>query len=398
LLAASAWGTICFFWMGLLVYRTVSVRSMFHSPISLGIGLYLALLAGPLAAGAFGYVASLQTPTFEPQRRKLFLIAAHAGGFVVAMLLGAVVSQRVSVNVTPMVDMSQSPFNPPASFNNAAPFDLKSVPFPPGSMPAFPKGAARIPGGMPAMPKGGPTWPNGQPVFPTGPKAKSHRTPSVPANDNDPSGETDASSAASSPAAASPTTTPPAADATPDDAPSAPKATRPTIPIADALAARARSNKEAEVAKLEKKQADSEQARQQLKQFQVLQASAQIEKRGSRKQWVRVVVVKNDTDQVVSHAYFRGTLQSAGRDTPVLTDTFNHKVKGGIQPGEQAEWKIHPSKSSAWKGLEESADMTYTVEVVRLDGANGKPVFKNDFTADDQRRLDAIKKDLAESK
>jgi hypothetical protein len=37
-----------------------------------------------------------------------------------------------------------------------------------------------------------------------------------------------------------------------------------------------------------------------------------------------------------------------------------------------------------------------TVEVVRLDGANGKPLLKDDFTADDQKRLDAIKKDLAE--
>jgi hypothetical protein len=30
-----------------------------------------------------------------------------------------------------------------------------------------------------------------------------------------------------------------------------------------------------------------------------------------------------------------------------------------------------------------------------LDGANGKPLLKDGFTEDDQKRLDAIKKDLA---
>jgi hypothetical protein len=88
---------------------------------------------------------------------------------------------------------------------------------------------------------------------------------------------------------------------------------------------------------------------------------------------------------------------AAGNDTPLLTDTFNHKVKGGLAPGEQAEWKITP-KGNAWKALNENAEMTYNVEVVRLDGTDGKPLVKDDFKAEDQLRLDRLKKDLAETK
>jgi hypothetical protein len=136
-----------------------------------------------------------------------------------------------------------------------------------------------------------------------------------------------------------------------------------------------------------------------LQQFQIVQAGARIEKR-SRKgspQWMRVVVVKNGTGFVIGHAYFKGTVLAAGQDTPVLTDTFNHRVRDGLAPGEQAEWRIAP-KGNAWKALNENAEMTYNVEVVRLDGTDGKPLVKDEFKEEDQLRLDRLKKDLAATK
>jgi hypothetical protein len=88
---------------------------------------------------------------------------------------------------------------------------------------------------------------------------------------------------------------------------------------------------------------------------------------------------------------------AAGQDTPVLTDTVSHEVKGGLAPGEQAEWRITP-KGNAWKELNENATLTDNVEVVRLDGTDGKPLMKDDFKEEDQRRLDWLKRDLGEAK
>jgi hypothetical protein len=100
---------------------------------------------------------------------------------------------------------------------------------------------------------------------------------------------------------------------------------------------------------------------------------------------------------VIGHAYFKGTVVAAGQEAPILTDTFNYKIKGGLAPGEQAEWKITP-KGNAWKALNENAEMTYNVEVVRLDGTDGKPLVKDEFKEEDQRRLDKLKKGHEEEK
>ncbi len=442
LLAAAAWGTICFFWMGLLVFRALSAGSTFGLfKISVGIGLYLALLAGPLTAAAFSYVAARQTPTFQPAKRKLLLIGAHGGGFVVAWLLGIIVSQRIAVSMTPTIEMTNMPAPsgtgtlPPGAIEFTQPPTETSgtVTYPPGTMPKFSNGMPFQPGSMPkfpnvppaasgapkaatpnaaaeesgqaasndapttdtpansASPSAVPAAPNDQPVSPAR-RPRGRRRSGRSGGGNNVAGGSNSSPGAES-ADAGPST-PPAGDSQP-----APTEARPAVPLAETLAARARASREAEVARLEKKKSDSDQARQLLQQFQILRAGARVEKR-SRKgapQWVRVVVVKNGTNFVIGHAYFKGTVLAAGNDTPLLTDTFNQRVKGGIAPGEQAEWKITP-KGNAWKALNENAEMTYNVEVVRLDGTDGKPLVKDDFKEEDQLRLDRLKKDLAETK
>jgi predicted Zn finger-like uncharacterized protein len=456
LLAASAWGTICFFWMGLLVFRALSAGSTFGLfKISVGIGLYLALLAGPLTAAAFSYVAARQTPTFQPAKRKLLLIGAHGGGVVVAWLLGIIVSQRIAVSMTPTIEMTNMPTPsgtgtlPPGTieFRQTPTETSGTVTYPPGTMPKFSNGMPFQPGSMPNFPKGMPFPPGSMPKFPNVPRAASGapnaatpnaaaEEPGQAASNDAPTNDTPANPASPSAVPATPNDQPvspgrpprsrrrsgrsgggnkvaggsnltpgaESADAVPstppaDDSQPAPREARPAVPLAETLAARARASKEAEVARLEEKKADSDQARQLLQQFQIVQAGARIEKR-SRKgapQWVRVVVVKNGTGFVIGHAHFKGTVLAPGNDTPLLTDTFNHKVKCGLAPGEQAEWKITP-KGNAWKALNENAEMTYNVEVVRLDGTDGKPLVKDDFKAEDQLRLDRLKKDLAETK
>jgi hypothetical protein len=152
-----------------------------------------------------------------------------------------------------------------------------------------------------------------------------------------------------------------------------------------------------ELAELERKKAESNRARQQLKRFHVLRARANIEKGRFRDQWINEVVVKNGTDRAVSRAYFRGTLQTAGRAIPWLREKFNYEIKGGLESGEQAEWKLVPNTFGARGSVEEKPNMAYNVEVIGLDGPDGKPFLRADFDDDDQKRLDALKKASGEA-
>jgi hypothetical protein len=252
---------------------------------------------------------------------------------------------------------------------------------------------------QPASPSAVPDRFGGRPTS-FGRTQKPRRRPAAPSGDNVAGGPNFAPGAASPARGAADTPTNDSQPAPSETRPheTQPSERRPSTPPPD-LAARARANKEAEIARLEKKKSDSEEAKQLLQQFQVLQAGARIEKR-SRKgspQWVRIIVVKNGTNFPIGHVYFKGTVLAAGQDTPVLTDTFDHRVKGGLAPGEQAEWKI-TARGNAWKSLNENAQMTYNVEVTRLNGTDGKPLVKDEFKEDDQLRLDRLKKELDEMK
>jgi hypothetical protein len=350
LLAASAWGTLATLWSGSLLVQLLRVPAMFSDMVSAGFGLYIAPVAAVVAAGALGYVAFRQVSALEPQRRKWLLIGSQGAAVLVGLVFGGFFSP-VTYSASPRIEVTEN------------------VPAVSGGMPVVPDGVnpfaqgKTFPGGAKAIPdEVNPFARNGKP-FPGG-NSVTRKGPPIPH----------------------------------DPAHVVPDLNDPANPFAGAIAAKMRAIKQTEIEKLEKKQADANQAKEQLKQFQVMEARALLQKKGTRKQWVREVVVKNGTEQAVSHAYFRGTLQSPGRATPVLTDTFNHKVKGGLEPGEQVTWKINVSRSSAWKDVEENPDMTYTVEVVRLDGSDGKPLLKNDFSDDDQKRLDVLKKELAETK
>ena len=168
------------------------------------------------------------------------------------------------------------------------------------------------------------------------------------------------------------------------------------IAAADAVVA-ARQTKEREqamkdVAELEAKRARSSQAVQELAKFKVESARFQLQpQRFGGPQPVIELKVENGTAQPVSRAYFVGTLSSPGRTIPWLKDGFNYTIPGGLELGENAEWDLVPNQFGPWGKIESRPDMVLTVELVRLDGADGKMLFDSaEFTEADAQRLAAL--------
>lgn len=101
--------------------------------------------------------------------------------------------------------------------------------------------------------------------------------------------------------------------------------------------------------------------------------------------------VENKTDSPISRAYFKGTIASPGRSIPWLVEDFNYRISGGLEPGEKADWSLLPNQFSAWGRVESPEGAVFTVEVVRLDGADGKALFDSDaFSENDKKRLEIL--------
>lgn len=103
--------------------------------------------------------------------------------------------------------------------------------------------------------------------------------------------------------------------------------------------------------------------------------------------------VANNTGKAISRAYFRGTIATPGRSVPWLVKEFNYQISGGLEPGEKADWSLAPNRFSEWGKVEAPADAVFTVEVMRLDGADGNPLFdSSQFTDEMQKRLENLEK------
>jgi hypothetical protein len=144
-----------------------------------------------------------------------------------------------------------------------------------------------------------------------------------------------------------------------------------------------------EVKALRKKQAQAVQALEDMKAFAV--TSAKFFKRPSRFGPAEPIIelnVTNGTAYPVSRAHFNGTLATPGRSVPWLSDDFNYKIAGGLEPGETASWSLAPNMFGEWGSVDAPADAVLTVTVVRLDGPDGNPIFDGEaFTERDASRL-----------
>ena len=87
------------------------------------------------------------------------------------------------------------------------------------------------------------------------------------------------------------------------------------------------------------------------------------------------VWVENGTSRTITRVHFHGTLRAAGR---VWVDAyFQYDVPGGLKPEEAAGWQIEPKNQAAWSGApDDISGATLKVSVTRIDGTDGKPIWK----------------------
>lgn len=150
-----------------------------------------------------------------------------------------------------------------------------------------------------------------------------------------------------------------------------------------------------EIDELNKKEAEASDAKQQLAAFTVTKSRfyLQEDKYSYRPKPVIEITVKNGTQSAVSRAYFKGTVASPGRSIPWIVEDFNYEISGGLEPGEQQSWSLLPNQFGAWGNVNPPKDAVFTVEVVRLDGADKKALFDSEgFTESNRTRLEVLKK------
>lgn len=140
---------------------------------------------------------------------------------------------------------------------------------------------------------------------------------------------------------------------------------------------------------LEKKQEVAKTAREKLKEFTVERSRFYRYTEGFRRgDPVIELTVQNNLSEPVSRAYFRGVLATPSRSVPWVDDTFNYSIRGGLEPGEKATWKLSPNMFGEWSSApRDRDDMVLTVTVVRVDGADEEPLFDAEF---DDREMDRL--------
>lgn len=135
-----------------------------------------------------------------------------------------------------------------------------------------------------------------------------------------------------------------------------------------------------------------DQAEDSLTAFQVLSAALEQESGIFGMEATIRLRVRNGTPHPVSRAYFTARAVSPGRSVPWLEEEFNHSIAGGLEPSEERTWNLQPNMFQGdWTSVRVPKDARFEVRVVRLNGADGEPLFGGArFTAADQVRLDSL--------
>lgn len=148
-----------------------------------------------------------------------------------------------------------------------------------------------------------------------------------------------------------------------------------------------------EIEELEAKSAQFEVARTELSRFEVTRARLSHQETLIGSEPVIELSVLNGTDHPIRRAYFRGVVQSPDRSVPWIEEDFNYQIRGGLEPGEAADWRLAPNMFSPWGTTDVPPDAVLTVEVVRLDGPGGDALFDaRDWTERDEERLRSLRK------
>lgn len=147
-----------------------------------------------------------------------------------------------------------------------------------------------------------------------------------------------------------------------------------------------------EIAALKDKQSKALKAKEGLKPFVITKGGFSFRKYeyGGSKPVINISV-KNGTNASISTVYFLGKIASPDRSVPWLVDGFSYSIPGGLEPGEKGDWALEPAMGSAWYTFKAPEDAIFTVQVMRLDGPDGKVLFDaGEFSDEDQKRLDML--------
>lgn len=146
----------------------------------------------------------------------------------------------------------------------------------------------------------------------------------------------------------------------------------------------------------------AEQAKLELKKFEVRRSRFYKRKQGTyyiTEEPIIELTVFNGTKHAVSRAYFTGILSSPNRSVPWLKDDFNYQIAGGLEPGEEASWRLAPNSFSEWGKVDAPKDAILVVEVKKVDGADDETLFSvDDFDEYDKERLTELLKAYPEFK
>ena len=154
-----------------------------------------------------------------------------------------------------------------------------------------------------------------------------------------------------------------------------------------------RKQMEAEFADLKAKFADLEQAKEDLAKFVVKDSRFYFSEGGFMQEPIIDITVENQMPMAVSRAYFKGVLATPGREVPWVEEDFNYSIGGGVEPGEEQTWNLSPNMFGGWgKAPKDRNDMVLTVEVVRVDGADGEPMVDATVTEREQDRYEELKR------
>jgi hypothetical protein len=102
--------------------------------------------------------------------------------------------------------------------------------------------------------------------------------------------------------------------------------------------------------------------------------------------------VRNETAHPISRAYFTAIAITPGRSVPWLEEDFNHSISGGLEPAEEGSWRLTPTMfQGKWTSARVPAGAEFKVEVVRLNGPDGQPLWGGArFTSADEALLDSL--------
>jgi len=148
------------------------------------------------------------------------------------------------------------------------------------------------------------------------------------------------------------------------------------------------------IKKLYEKKVLAAENKEKLKYFEVKQS--RFYKKEFSPEFIEPMIeltVKNGTKHAISRVYFKGTLASPNRSVPWIEDEFSHTISGGIEPGEEMTWEIF----SLWDNIDVPKDAILIVDVLKLDGPDGKELYSiENFDEDNKERLKELLEDYPE--